>query len=102
MLFHSPEDAVFGNPDGDITIVEFYDYNCGYCKRFFPGMQALVKKDPKIRFVMQEPLENNAEIAYRLGINYTPAYIVGSQIVPRTVRDNDLVAIIVEERKKGK
>lgn len=32
-IFHSPMDAVFGNPNGDVTIVEFFDYNCGYCKR---------------------------------------------------------------------
>lgn len=171
-LFYSPDDAVLGNPNGDVTVVEFYDYNCGYCKRSFPGIQALIKTDPELRFVMkdypilgqdsvqahliarafrklmpekylslheklmtyngrateksvmeiarslggdeeklrtamqdkalQDPLVNNAEIAYKLGINYTPSYIVGTQVIPGAVTDNDLVAIIKEERKKGK
>ncbi|MGH6763218.1 MAG: DsbA family protein [Phyllobacterium sp.] len=53
-LFNSPMDAVFGNPDGDVTIVEFYDYNCGYCKRALPDMDALIESDPNLRFVMKE------------------------------------------------
>lgn len=53
-LFASPHDAVFGNPNGDVTIVEFFDYNCGYCKRAFPDMEAILKNDPNVRFVMKE------------------------------------------------
>src|SRR5690606_18140582 len=43
-----------GNPDGKITIVEFYDYNCGYCKRAMDDMDALTKDDPDLRFVLKE------------------------------------------------
>ena len=32
-LYENPDDFIIGNPEGDITIVEFFDYNCGYCKR---------------------------------------------------------------------
>ncbi len=32
-IFNAPEDIVLGNPEGDVTVVEFYDYNCGFCKR---------------------------------------------------------------------
>ncbi|MHC1549308.1 DsbA family protein [Phyllobacterium sp. K27] len=53
-IFQSPMDAVFGNPNGDVTIVEFFDYNCGYCKRALPDMDALLKSDPNLRFVMKE------------------------------------------------
>ncbi|PRD42036.1 disulfide bond formation protein DsbA [Phyllobacterium phragmitis] len=53
-LFSSPMDAVFGNPDGDVTVVEFFDYNCGYCKHALPDMDALLKSDPNVRFVMKE------------------------------------------------
>lgn len=53
-LFNSSHDAVFGNPDGDITIVEFFDYNCGYCKRALPDMQAIMEADPNVRFIMKE------------------------------------------------
>lgn len=53
-IFQSPMDAVFGNPKGDVTIVEFFDYNCGYCKKALPDMDALLKSDPNLRFVMKE------------------------------------------------
>ncbi len=53
-IFQSPMDAVFGNPSGDVTIVEFFDYNCGYCKKALPDMDALLKSDTNLRFVMKE------------------------------------------------
>jgi len=53
-LYNSPHDAVFGNPNGDVTVVEFFDYNCGYCKRALPDMEAILKNDPNVRFVMKE------------------------------------------------
>lgn len=53
-LLNSSHDAVLGNPDGDITVVEFFDYNCGYCKRAMPDMEAIIKSDPNVRFVMKE------------------------------------------------
>ena len=45
---------VIGNPNGDVTIVEFFDYRCGYCKRVFPTIQALLKEDGNIRYVLKE------------------------------------------------
>jgi protein-disulfide isomerase len=53
-LFNDPEDAVLGNPDGNVTVVEFFDYNCGYCRRAVGDMQALLKADPNVRFVLKE------------------------------------------------
>lgn len=50
----NPSSPVLGNPDGDITIVEFFDYRCGYCKRVFPTIQALLKEDGNIRYVLKE------------------------------------------------
>ncbi len=47
-------DGVVGNPNGKVTIVEFYDYNCGYCKRAIEDMQALTAADPDLRFVLKE------------------------------------------------
>lgn len=47
-------DTVMGNPEGDITIVEFSDYNCGYCKRLFPDLIEMVRADGNIRLVVQE------------------------------------------------
>ncbi len=53
-IFNSAFDGVVGNPNGKITIVEFYDYNCGFCKRAMEDMQALTKADPDLRFVLKE------------------------------------------------
>lgn len=53
-LFSSPKGTVLGNPDGDVTVVEFFDYNCAYCRHALDDMQTLLKQDPKIRFVLKE------------------------------------------------
>lgn len=53
-IFRSTADAVVGNPNGKTTVVEFYDYNCGFCKRALGDMQALTKADPELRFVLKE------------------------------------------------
>ncbi|WP_159951555.1 DsbA family protein [Rhizobium sp. 18065] len=53
-LFSSENDAVIGNPKGDVTLVEFFDYNCGYCRRAHDDMSALLEKDKNIRFVLKE------------------------------------------------
>ncbi|MFA6157526.1 DsbA family protein [Mesorhizobium sp.] len=53
-IFNSSFDGVVGNPNGKVTIVEFYDYNCGFCKRAIDDMQALTKSDPDLRFVLKE------------------------------------------------
>jgi protein-disulfide isomerase len=39
-IFNAPEDMVLGNPDGDVTVVEFFDYNCGFCKRAMDDMSS--------------------------------------------------------------
>lgn len=53
-IFNAAYDGVVGNPDGKITIVEFYDYNCGFCKRAQEDMLALTDADPELRFVLKE------------------------------------------------
>ncbi|MDZ5697669.1 DsbA family protein [Chelativorans sp. M5D2P16] len=53
-IFNSSHDGVLGNPDGDITVVEFFDYNCGYCKRALGDLDTLVKDDGDLRFVLKE------------------------------------------------
>jgi protein-disulfide isomerase len=46
--------AVMGNPDGDVTLVEFFDYNCGYCRASLPIIEQLIERDPKVRVVFRE------------------------------------------------
>ena len=45
---------MLGNPHGDVTFVEFFDYNCGYCKRAMSDMLTLLKDDPKLKVVLKE------------------------------------------------
>ncbi|MGB0696375.1 MAG: DsbA family protein [Rhodospirillaceae bacterium] len=54
VLTHPEGLPVMGNPDGDITVVEFSDYRCGYCKRVFPGLMEVVEGDGNVRLVVHE------------------------------------------------
>lgn len=54
LLEQDPNAPVLGNPDGDVTIVEFFDYNCPYCKRAAPEVKALIAADPNVRLVYRE------------------------------------------------
>jgi len=53
-LLDDPASPVGGNPKGDITVVEFFDYQCGYCKAVVADVQRLMKDDAKLRFVYKE------------------------------------------------
>src|SRR4051812_21663785 len=53
-IFNSPRHVVLGNPQGDVTFVEFFDYNCGYCKKAMSDMTTLMEKDPKLKVVLKE------------------------------------------------
>jgi len=54
VLFYSPRQVTLGNPNGDVTMVEFFDYNCGFCRRALADMLDLMKGDPKLRVVLKE------------------------------------------------
>ena len=53
-IYRAPNASVAGNPEGDITVVEFFDYNCGYCKRGMPEISKLIEKDNRVRVVFME------------------------------------------------
>ncbi|WP_341913344.1 DsbA family protein [Ferrovibrio terrae] len=53
-IFEDGVSFVAGNPKGDVTIVEFFDYRCGYCKQVQPSLLTLLKEDSKIRLVLKE------------------------------------------------
>ena len=53
-LFSSSRQVTLGNRDGDVTLVEFFDYNCGYCKRALSDLMAMMKADPKLKVVLKE------------------------------------------------
>jgi len=54
LLENDPNAPVLGNPDGDVTVVEFFDYNCPYCRRVKPHIEALLEEDPNVRLVYRE------------------------------------------------
>ena len=54
VIFNSPRGVIIGNRSGDVNFVEFFDYNCGYCKRAMGDMLELMKADPKLRVVLKE------------------------------------------------
>lgn len=167
-LFYDKTSPVAGNPKGDITIVEFFDYNCGYCKRTALTLKAVMKQDPNVRVVykefailgpqsiiaakaalaaqkqgkykefheglmmgqsdensisaltnllgmdykklrkdmtdpeIQQVLQKNYQLAITLGINGTPAFVIGERLVPGAVGVAALTQIIKEERAKLK
>ena len=161
---HSP---VGGNPKGDITVVSFFDYNCGYCKRVALTVSAVLKSDPKVRVVykelailgpqsilaaraalaakrqgkyhefhgalmsaeranadsvaaiasdlaldyaklvkdMEDPaideqLERTYRLATAIGINGTPAFVIGDRLVAGAINARAMNEIIVAERAK--
>ncbi|MGE7369763.1 DsbA family protein [Neorhizobium sp. NPDC001467] len=53
-IFFDKNDIVLGNPNGDVTVVEFFDYNCGYCKHALEDMDTILKDDKNVRFVLKE------------------------------------------------
>lgn len=53
-LFRDQRSPVIGNPDGDVAIVEFFDYNCGYCKRVLPTLQQLIDEDKNLKVIFKD------------------------------------------------
>jgi protein-disulfide isomerase len=54
LLENDPNAPVLGNPDGDVTVIEFFEYNCPFCKRAMPEVQALLDADTNVRLVYRE------------------------------------------------
>lgn len=54
LLFTSDRQVVVGNPEGDVTLVEFFDYNCGFCRRALQDMHDLIAQDDNLRVVLKE------------------------------------------------
>ncbi len=168
-LVGHPMSPVSGNPEGDVTLVEFFDYQCGYCKRSLAPVMDLLKNDPGLRIVwkdlpvlgpvstfaalasmaahqqgkyqafheavmgaqdrlseesvmeiagqvgldverlqqdMADPeiaayLEETQRLARELGINGTPAFVIGNTLVPGAVDGARLKQLIAEARSGG-
>jgi protein-disulfide isomerase len=53
-IYQASGDLVLGNPKGKVTVVEFFDYNCGYCKKAIPEVEKLIQSDSDVRVVVKE------------------------------------------------
>lgn len=69
-IFSSPSDPVLGNPEGDVTLVEMFDYNCAYCRSSMPEIAALLAEDKQLRLVLKEfPILSPGSVqAARVGV----------------------------------
>ena len=62
-VFFDPDAPVLGNPKGDVTIVEFFDYQCPYCKKAHPDVKQVVREDGNIRYIMKDwPVFGDASV----------------------------------------
>lgn len=55
-LYNPGGNAVLGNPKGDVTVVEFFDYQCPYCRKVAPALEQLIQQDPNVKVVFKEYL----------------------------------------------
>lgn len=53
-FFKSNDLPLAGNPEGDVTVVEYFDYNCGYCRKAFADIQTIINQDSNVRVILQE------------------------------------------------
>lgn len=69
-ITHSPDQPVLGNPGGDVTLVEFFDYQCPYCRKVHGDVTDLVRQDGNIRLVMKDwPIFGETSIfAHKVGL----------------------------------
>ncbi len=123
-LLDDPTSPIAGNPSGDVTIVEFFDYRCPYCKQVEPSLEALLREDRQIRIVykeiaasagldvdrvkadMKSPeiddiIRRNFELAQALDIRGTPAFIIGGEMVPGAIDIATMKQKIAAARKAG-
>jgi protein-disulfide isomerase len=69
-LFKNASAPIAGNPKGDVTVIEFFDYNCGYCKKALGGLAQLMEKDRNVKVVLKEfpILSKGSEEAARVAL----------------------------------
>jgi protein-disulfide isomerase len=102
-LLNDPAAPVLGNPAGDVTLVEFFDYRCPYCKKAAPVVEQLLKEDGKIRRVMKEfPIlgpesvfASRAALAAKMQDRYEPFH--KAMIGAKGALDQDMVFRLAKE-----
>jgi len=83
-IYEEPGHIVLGNPNGDVTLVEMFDYNCGYCRQALPDLATLLDEDPNLRVILKEfPILSQGSVeAARVAVRQPIPYAVMSNSVP--------------------
>lgn len=95
-IFSSDNQIEIGNPDASITIVEFFDYNCGYCQRALSDMTKFIESDPDVRFVLKEfPVLGEASLeAHKVSLAF-------SRLHPEKAAEFHISLLEAQGRKDG-
>ena len=69
-IYNDPDHVILGNPNGDVTLVEMFDYNCGYCRQALPDMALLLAEDPNLKVILKEfpILSEESVVAARVAV----------------------------------
>lgn len=97
LIYNSKHQMEIGNPDAPITVVEFFDYNCGFCQRALADMNRFVKDDDNVRFVLKEfPVLGEASVeAHRVSLAF-------NTIMPEKIEEFHTGLLGKRGRKDGK
>ncbi|MCA1777303.1 MAG: DsbA family protein [Loktanella sp.] len=111
LLYNDPTSWVGGNPEGDITIVEFLDYRCGYCKQAHPEVTQLIESDGNIRGLdsdailaqmdsddVTDVIARNRALGQQLDITGTPTFVVEDQMLRGYVPGAQMAEIVSQIR----
>ena len=76
-IYDDPGRIVLGNPNGDVTLVEMFDYNCGYCRQALPDIATLLDEDPNLRIILKEfPILSQGSVeAARIAVQVSKANV---------------------------
>lgn len=97
LIYNSKHQLEIGNPDAPITVVEFFDYNCGFCQRALADMNRFIKEDKNVRFILKEfPVLGEASVeAHRVSLAF-------STLMPEKVEEFHTELLSKRGRKDGK
>ena len=112
-VFNDPDAPVQGNPDGDVTLVKYFDYQCPFCKRMHPMLKDVVAEDGNVRLVMKDwpifgaasirasLLDRNDHQAVAIGFRGTPAFAIGTTLYTGAQPRKNLVDAIAKARAEA-